>query len=262
MPQYTVVQLKAWLRDHGMSTNGNKDKLVERILENQLEREIMTDQGDCVHADLVNGGNATHAWKRCKDCKKIVHRVHKAEVLHHEVVVPGGSTNDATFSVADLVVCPGTGSGQCVNACRLRASSAGLDMCGCCRESGHSSHLSSALVVHHDETLFGTQCGCGRRNVAGNLWHERMKLLMQEYGLCPQKVERAEKFRFGDARIEHSDHAWQYPVRLGNSHVLVMLDIAEVSCACPALLSNGSMENLKVVLGFDKMGVTSSKLKA
>eukprot|EP00971_Amphidinium_carterae_P043451 855055-Amphidinium_carterae.1 len=95
-----------------MSTNVNNDKLVERILENPLEREIMTDQDDCVHADLVNGGDATDSWKRCKDCKKIVHRVHKvtgveehlvgvcqAEGLHHDVVVPGGSTNDATLSV-------------------------------------------------------------------------------------------------------------------------------------------------------------------
>eukprot|EP00971_Amphidinium_carterae_P001702 34251-Amphidinium_carterae.1 len=46
----------------------------------------MSDQAECVHLDLVNGGNATHSWKRCKTCKKIVHRVHKATGVEEHLV--------------------------------------------------------------------------------------------------------------------------------------------------------------------------------
>eukprot|EP00971_Amphidinium_carterae_P352847 6492750-Amphidinium_carterae.2 len=404
--QYTVAQLKTWLREHGMSTSGNKDKLIERILEHQLQREIMTDQSDCAHVNLTNGGNATHSWKRCKDCKKIVHRVHKvtgveehlvgvcqAERLLHEVTVPSEAASSAlaveaassalaveaassalaveaassalavetTSSAAtrdlaeipltpqkrtitcctltpekscksccecggtrNVTKCSGENGDVCPTMCCLCRNCLGLEMCACCWdthydtlqipsnstccECGSSTGLTAcpgsvvqdcscelcatcvgmhlcqccrelgqreALVVHsavdevvHSVTIANTtklesvvaDSGC-RRNVAGSSWHERMRVLMQEHGLCPQRVERIEKFRFGDERIEQSTHAWQYPVRMGNSPVLIVLDVAEVSCACPALLSNGSMETLKVILDFDKMCVTSSKLQ-
>eukprot|EP00971_Amphidinium_carterae_P052049 1024598-Amphidinium_carterae.1 len=192
----------------------------------------MSDQTECAHLDLVNGGNATHSWKRCKTCKRIVHRVHKATGVEEHLV----GVCQAERLSCEVTVCEGQSEALVVGEIPI--------------------HGVTVSESHRLESVIADS-GC-RRNVADKVWHERMSILMRTHSIQPQKIVRSEKFRLGDERIESSDHAWQYPVRLGNSPTLVILDIAEVACACPALLSNGSMETLKIILDFNSMRVSSS----
>eukprot|EP00971_Amphidinium_carterae_P175579 3480490-Amphidinium_carterae.2 len=127
--------------------------------------------------------------------------------------IPGESTCCECGSNHELTVCPGSAGPDCSS--ELCSTCVGMRLCRCCRE--HVQGQSEALVVNADEVVHSVtianttklgsvvaDSGC-RRNVAGSSWHgRRMKVLMQEHGLCPQEVECIEKFRFGDERIEQS----------------------------------------------------------
>jgi hypothetical protein len=85
--------------------------------------------------------------------------------------------------------------------------------------------------------------GC-RRNVAGPKWHSAMRKVLARSGLKPERLPKTEKFRFGDDRVEESLCAWRYPIGIEKHNGY--LDIAEVRCNCPGLMSDNTMQGLKI----------------
>ena len=100
--------------------------------------------------------------------------------------------------------------------------------------------------------------GC-RRSVAGKEWHGHMRSALAGHGLTPLCRPTNEHFKFGDGRVEVARVAWTYPVGLYGDHGTI--DIAEVSSACPPLLSVEAMEELGIVLNFLNKAVSIENAK-
>ena len=87
--------------------------------------------------------------------------------------------------------------------------------------------------------------GC-KRCVGGPTFHKHLRSLLKKRGLKPVRIDKQEKFKFGDSRIERSVCAWRYPTGIKRHHG--ELDIAEVQCPCPGLMSDEAMHDLDVSL--------------
>eukprot|EP00971_Amphidinium_carterae_P111535 2208842-Amphidinium_carterae.1 len=104
---FTVGALKQWLSERGLSTRGNKADLVNRIHEFLSAQNSM--QGDwhlpvCLHDVVISGGNSTHAWRRCKQCKRMVSRTCRAtgeEEAYDDVLVASCSASDILVASLD-----------------------------------------------------------------------------------------------------------------------------------------------------------------
>ena len=87
--------------------------------------------------------------------------------------------------------------------------------------------------------------GC-RRSVAGPKWHRAMRHVLKKHGLTPVRKKCAEDFVFGDGATYRADIRWVYPIAISGRKAT--LDVAEVSCQCPGLMSRKAMAQLGMSL--------------
>eukprot|EP00971_Amphidinium_carterae_P272111 5400602-Amphidinium_carterae.1 len=75
---YTNKQLQTWLRERSWSTRGNKKELVEHIWHAITVDGVTESAGSaCAHTTVRAGANATHAWRKCVQCGKVVWKLNK-----------------------------------------------------------------------------------------------------------------------------------------------------------------------------------------
>ena len=76
----TVEQLKQGLGSRALPTGGSKNALILRVRDHLKDPEVdwlETEISICTHEETINGANATHAWRKCKACKKLLWRASK-----------------------------------------------------------------------------------------------------------------------------------------------------------------------------------------
>eukprot|EP00971_Amphidinium_carterae_P348223 6490390-Amphidinium_carterae.1 len=214
LERFTVVQLKRWLKQHGLPVSGKKDDLVTRVYEHWCEQSEMTDGVTCEHASTVSGGNASYSWRKCRHCKRMLYRVDKASGLEEHFA---GTQEVVEFAEGKVI------------------------------QSVDKNSFAVLFASKPKKLLCIPDSGC-RRNVAGRDWHQKLQRQLNVQGLCGIYKPEREKFRFGDSRVEESEGSWLYPVKKANQ--LMVFNVACVNTDCPPLLSVSSMASLGVVINF------------
>eukprot|EP00971_Amphidinium_carterae_P101619 2011585-Amphidinium_carterae.1 len=105
LESFTVIQIKQWLRQRGLSVKGNKTELIARMWTSREPEQV-----ECPHEHVRNGANATHSWKRCQSCQKILFRMCKATGVEEHFIGEDfvGVVQDLVCDVLAVSAEPGT----------------------------------------------------------------------------------------------------------------------------------------------------------
>ena len=269
---YTEDQLRLYLARKKLSTSGGKEMLKRRIRDYMSQRSARREEEastwtwttidgasatdgepECQHRRVREDATPTNSWRVCCDCGKRM----SATSLN------SGVTN---YFIGCVACEPAKSLWQKPDANRDYNTTANHEHdylaehdadhyynTTANHENDHSAehgahHVLSHAVIHVDTCEKAIpDSGC-RRSVAGKEWHSHMRSALAEHGLTPVYRPTNERFKFGDGRVEVARVAWTYPVGLYGAHGTI--DIAEVSSACPPLLSVEAMEELGIVLNF------------
>jgi len=102
-------------------------------------------------------------------------------------------------------------------------------------------HVSTVNVVDMATGYIMLDTGC-RRSVAGPKWHSAMRTRLQSLGLEPIEKPCKSQFVFGSGASVKAKSRWVYPIAIKGKPGLI--DVAEVPCDCPGLLSKSSMQKM------------------
>ena len=102
-------------------------------------------------------------------------------------------------------------------------------------------HVSTVNVVDMATGYIMLDTGC-RRSVAGPKWHTAMRSRLQSLGLEPIEKPCKSQFVFGSGASVKAKSRWVYPIAIKGKPCL--LDVAEVPCDCPGLLSKSSIQKM------------------
>ena len=112
--------------------------------------------------------------------------------------------------------------------------------------------------THPGHIMLDTGC---ERSVAGPEWHRAMQSKLHELGPAPTK-EGTAHFVFGSGKAVRATCRWVYPIAIRGRPAL--LDVAEVPCNCPGLMSKASMKRMGMTLHLedDTVDIRTMDLKS
>jgi competence ComEA-like helix-hairpin-helix protein len=123
------------------------------------------------------------------------------------------------------------------------------------------AYVNSSYMVTMPTGHIMLDTGC-KRSVAGPTWHQQMRTRLSDLGLEPVQRACKAQFVFGSGKSVKATSSWVYPIAIRGRPAL--LDVAEVPCDCPGLMSKVSMKKMGMTydLANETVDVKILKLKS